>query len=130
MSKTVFFAEDDVDDCSFVEHALKEVAPEYKVLTAQDGVQAIQLLDTLPDQDMPELIILDYNMPQMDGLETLRFLEDNDRYRTIPKIMYSNGSYKGYIDSCMYYGAKAFITKGQTLEQIKKDVKQMLSYCG
>ena len=129
MGKTVLFAEDDVDDYYFVEHALKEVAPEYKVLTAQNGVQTIRLLDHLTDDEMPDLIILDYNMPQMDGLETLQFLENNDRYKLIPKVMYSNGSYKGYVDSCLSSGAKAFLTKGETLEQIKRDVEQMLSYC-
>ena len=129
MSKTVFFAEDDWDDYSFVEFAFQEIAPDCRIMNATDGVKAVEMLEHLSDQDIPDLIILDYNMPQMDGLETLRILESKERYRFIPKIIYSNGSYKGYVESCLSSGAKDFLTKGETLEQIKKDVQKMLSYC-
>lgn len=128
--RTILFAEDDNDDYSFVEDAIKAINPSCGVLEAKDGKQTLQLLQSLPDHQLPDLIILDYNMPQMDGLATLQSIKADTRYSTIPIIMYSNTNYSGYINNCLSSGAEAFITKGATLLQIKEDIHTMLSYCG
>ncbi len=126
---TILFAEDDLDDYSFVEQAFKEIAPEYNILPAKDGKETIEILDHLKDTDLPQLIVLDYNMPRLDGLQTLHSLELTDRYKNIPKVIYSNGNYYKQIKDCLSAGALAFLQKGNSLEEIRNDIKQMLSYC-
>ena len=87
----------------------------------------VDLLHTFSDDDLPSLIVLDYNMPLLNGLETLKVLELDQRFNKIPKIIYSNSTQNHIKKLCFSAKAKGYITKGVTMDEIKENIQEMLS---
>lgn len=59
---------------------------DHNVKSVTDGDEVIEFLDSFP---APDLVITDYNMPRMDGLEVLRHIRADERFRTLPVIVYT-----------------------------------------
>ena len=79
----IFLADDDVDDCSLFEDALREVSKETKLTTANDGKELMtKLEDIIPPP--PDVIFLDLNMPLMNGYECLAEIRATQKYKNIP----------------------------------------------
>ncbi len=126
--RTVLIVEDDPDDQDILSRAFTEVDPHYKITCLNDGRMLVDHLHALPDKEFPALIVLDYNMPLLNGLETLKVLELDQRYNKIPKIIYSSSSANYIKNLCYSANAKAYITKGITMDEIKENVQEMLSF--
>lgn len=80
MSVVILVVGDSVSDC-FV---IKEMLSKYNVLTACDGLEAMRLIDMNPDIDM---IIIDLDMPCLDGFELFESLKTDVRYKRLPTII-------------------------------------------
>lgn len=76
-----------VDDSATDRLIIKNMLSEYSILTACDGLEAIRLINAQADID---LIILDVNMPNMDGFEVLRILKSDNRYKQMRTIILTN----------------------------------------
>lgn len=76
-----------VDDSSTDRMLIKNMLYDYDVLAACDGLEALQLIDNNSDIDF---IILDLNMPNMDGFQLLNVLKSNEKYRNIRTIILTN----------------------------------------
>ncbi|HMH33033.1 MAG TPA: response regulator [Puia sp.] len=124
---TVIIVEDDEDDQEIVIRAFAEIAPHYTITCLSNGKLLVDLLHSLPESSLPSLIILDYNMPLLNGLETLQLLEIDQRYNKIPKIIYSSSSQHYIKNLCYAAHAKAYITKGVTMDEIKENIREMLT---
>lgn len=79
-----------VDDSATDRFIIKNMLSEYCVLTACDGVEAIRILE---EHEGIKLLILDLNMPNMDGFQVLRFLKENKRYEKLRTIILTNYGY-------------------------------------
>ena len=79
----------------------------YEVVQANSGVQALRLA---PEQ-RPDLILLDVNMPTIDGLETCRLLRSREATKTTPIIMVTTQSAKDIVDAAYASGASDYVTK-------------------
>ena len=88
----------------------------------------LQRLDTTDDDQLPLLIVLDYNMPEINGAEVLQVLSKNKRYQKIPKIMLSTSRFQKHIDDCMKLGAKAYLIKPDNMFQWKEVALKMLDF--
>lgn len=84
---------------------------------ANDGEMAIQWLEGLHKEDLPHLIVLDLNMPRMDGKTTLRYLKENDSFKSIPVIIYSTSEHSVDKQVCRQLGAALYVTKPSSFEQ-------------
>ena len=80
----------------------------FETACASNGAEALELIKSTT----PQLIILDLQMPVMDGLQLLEQMSGDDHLRTIPVIMYSAGHEKSQMDKALRLGAKAFMVKG------------------
>ncbi len=125
----ILIAEDDPDDQTILKIAFSEVAPHSQVTYIPNGEKMIEQLKTTPDDQLPSLIVLDYNMPVLNGLETLKLLEIDQRYKSIPKIVYSSAYNDRYKEQCFSANATAYLEKSVTIDEIKDNVKQMLAFC-
>ena len=100
--------DDDPDDIEVVCDAVKQVDATANCIAAYNGQQA---LDILESGLLPDYIFLDINMPVLAGMETLRAIRENRRYRSIPVIMYSTTSDPSEIKSFKKEGATDFLVK-------------------
>ncbi|MBT1698093.1 response regulator [Fulvivirgaceae bacterium PWU4] len=84
---TIFYADDDQDELDFFREALKLIDPSIECVTASNGREALQLLETI---GTPGVIFLDLNMPGIDGEGCLVSIKNNARLKDVPVIIYSS----------------------------------------
>ena len=80
--KIILLIEDDQLDVISVERSLNKIAHNYELFTAYNGIEALEILKDNPD-NLPDIIILDLNMPKMNGIEFLKVIKHDDRYKNI-----------------------------------------------
>jgi CheY-like chemotaxis protein len=81
---------------------------------ARDGVEAMAFLRCeaqRPQGQLPELILLDINMPRMNGFEVLKHLKADSAFRSIPVVMFTTSTSQDDIDLAYSEGANSYITK-------------------
>jgi CheY-like chemotaxis protein len=83
----------------------------------------------MPGNDLPCLIILDYNMPGLNGGQVLKAICQSMRYKSIPKIIWSTSDDMHNIKTCMDTGATTYLVKPFNLSEIRNQAKQMIEYC-
>ena len=89
---------------------------------AATGLEAMQILDC----QWLDLVLSDYNMPDMDGLEMLKAMKQNDMLKDIPVIMVTTEGSNQRIEEFLESGADAYIKKPFTPEQIRSHLNQLL----
>ncbi len=127
--RTIFLAEDDIDDQEFLKEAIFSIDPATVVVTFTSGLKFIKSISELSDVLLPTLIILDYNIPEVNGAEILEQLKGNKRYAAIPKIVWSTSDSELYRQSCLRHGASAYLVKPSSISGIQAMAKQMLNFC-
>jgi CheY-like chemotaxis protein len=128
-SPYIFLAEDDIDDQELLIEAMIHHADNVKIEIANNGRKAILFLENLPDHSLPCLIILDYNLPELDGAQILKALSTHIRYSNVPKVVWSTSNSHMYRQVCLDEGANAYFVKPSDIVGIKKLAKEMLSIC-
>jgi CheY-like chemotaxis protein len=125
MGRTLILAEDDVDDRFLFEQALREVAPDCELLTAGDGKE---LLTILSETDAPpEVIILDINMPFMDGFQVIDKMKSSPALRTIPVVVFSTTAQQSTVDSMYSKGASFYACKPYSFDELKEFISIVLA---
>lgn len=100
----------------------------YNILEAEHGKAALDLLDERGEE--VELILLDVNMPVMDGFQTLQALKDDDRLRDIPVIMVTTEGEKARIVQAIRMGAVNYVVKPFTPEELATRIVDALDQAG
>lgn len=110
-----------IDDDEIVRKALKRSLKLYgfEVYLAEDGLTGLNLAQ----EKRPTFILLDWIMPEMDGLEVLSELKHNKRTEDIPVFMLTDKGMIGDLDQAFEIGADDYITKPSDLKQLGKIVK-------
>lgn len=85
-SNWILSVDDDDSDAALISHQLKNI-PQAKVVRAKDGNQAIEIL--MAATDKPKFILLDINMPNMDGMEFLKIIRAKSMFADVPIIIVS-----------------------------------------
>jgi len=112
----LLIVEDDVNQRALYEEEMRDEG--YEVVTASDGRQAIQVAA----EAHPDLVIMDVNMPVMDGLDTMSRLIEADRH--VPVIIHT--AYESYKDSFASWSADAYVVKSGDLSGLKGKVRELL----
>lgn len=122
-------ADDDFEDMELMEDAITAIEPTVVLHKVQSGKAAIDYLRTQPADQLPCLIILDYNMPELKGSEILALIRHDERYANIPKVILSTSDTKAYMEECISNGASEYFVKPRHLGELSHIAKKMLSYC-
>jgi CheY-like chemotaxis protein len=89
---TILYAEDDPDDLFMVKQAFEQ-HDHIEVIHAPNGLDALQLLESMKSKSiLPCLVILDINMPVMDGKEALRKIRETTNFKEIPVVLFSTSN--------------------------------------
>ncbi len=96
----------------------------YDFIEAEDGEEALKLLEN--EYDDISLILLDWNMPGLDGYELLQMLKSDDRYKEIPVMMVTTESEKSNIIRAIKAGAINYLTKPFSNEDLITKIMECL----
>ena len=126
--QTIFWVDDDPDDLELFYEVLSELANQYTLHKFYNGREAMDYLENLQGFQFPCLIILDMNMPVMDGRQTLAALKSDSKYRNIPVVVFTTSSSETDRMFCAHHNT-AMITKPPQYDKLKEVVQNLLSYC-
>ena len=125
----ILIADDDDDDCYLVKSAFEDCKIENPLAFAQNGLEALDYLGTPQlGENNVGLIILDLNMPKMDGRETLKRLKESLTWRRIPVIVMTTSKALEDINSCYELGANCYITKPTSFDELSELVASVGSF--
>ncbi|SHG01508.1 response regulator [Flavisolibacter ginsengisoli] len=125
----VLYADDDPDDLMLVKEAFDRYADNVEVVTTTDGEQALFYLAGLDHfEPAPCLIILDINMPRLDGKEALKKIRSLPRFTDIPVVLFTTSSYTLDREFARQHKA-GFITKPLDVRQIESIADQFVQHC-
>ncbi len=94
----------------------------FAVTSKKDGLDALAWLSL---GHLPDFILLDINMPQLNGMELMAHLRNNGFYRHIPIVILSGENNAGIRKQCMELGAQAYFTKPFEPEVLKKTLQEL-----
>lgn len=123
---SILMADDDADDRLLTERALRQGFPQSGHLrTVSDGEELMGYLRKAcaDGQPLPDLILLDLNMPRMDGREVLRALKHDPDFRLIPVIVLTTSAAQEDILKSYELGVNAFVTKPAAFEELVKAMR-------
>ena len=125
----VLYADDDIDDIKFVEESFSETTKNIELITAYNGIDLINYLELLNQLDPnPCLIILDVNMPLLNGKETLLKIRQMDRFKNIPVVLFTTSSTDLDRSFARKYNA-GFVTKPLDSGQMRNITEQFIEHC-
>ena len=124
--KKIVLVDDDADDRQIFEDVLRDMDPETLLVCAENGLEMVAMLDKMPDDELPDMIILDQYMPKMTGKESLLFLRESHRYRHIPAILYSTYQVRDFYKECLELGATDVVAKPDTMQAYRGMIEQFL----
>lgn len=126
----IFMAEDDAEDRWIISEAMEHIKAAHLMLFAENGVLMLDLLKKHYERnELPCLIVLDLNMPKMNGTETLSHIKNDERFRNIPVIIYSTSINPFEKEKCMRLGAHSYITKPITFSDGVATAKTFHAFC-
>ena len=124
--KRILYADDDLDDKAWVSEANKLLNFSLDIYFVENGREVFDYLNG--KEELPALIVLDLNMPELDGRQTLKQLKSNTRYHQIPVVIVTTSSNKTDIEICNRLGASMYLVKPDSHAEWQYIVKQFLPY--
>lgn len=130
----VLLIEDSDEDYTAFARAMHLTGLEHTLHRCRDGEEALDFLfqQGSPDSkrmiSIPSLIVLDLNLPGMDGREVLARVKQDERLRAIPLIILTTSANPQDINECYRQGANSYQIKSANYEGFKHEVQRMVDY--
>ena len=124
----IFLVDDDPDDRYLFSEAIAEVVESYELQLFCDGSEIIDYLKKKPtDEELPDIIFMDINMPHINGLAALQLIRNELRMNSLPIAMYSTSSAEANIEESLSLGANIYITKPASFDKLKELLHKALN---
>jgi len=123
----ILYAEDDHDDFEALEDALSQVTPNYHLHHSKNGEEVLQYLNDAANP-RPCLLVLDLNMPVMNGKEVLKWVKAHDSFRNIPVMIFTTSSREDDIKLCQSFNC-TFFRKPTLYRDLLHIAQVMLQIC-
>jgi chemotaxis family two-component system response regulator Rcp1 len=124
----VLLVEDNPGDVRLTREALKEARIAVNLSVANDGLEAMKMLRQeapYANQPLPDLVLLDLNMPRMDGREVLRQIKTDENLKRIPVVILTTSAAEKDILQAYGLHANCYITKPVELDQFMEIIKSI-----
>lgn len=126
---TILYAEDDMDDLQLVVECFQKFKDEIEIRHAVNGKEALEILEEMKAKNSrPCLIILDINMPVMDGKQALVKIKNAPAFKEIPTVLFTTSNNKLDIAFAHTWGAD-FVTKPLKYEDIDHLAEEFSKRC-
>ena len=126
--QTILLVEDNADDEELTLRALKKSHIMNRVVVARDGVEAIEYLRTCEVSALPQVVLLDLNLPKIDGLGVLRAIRADERTRLVPVVILTSSVEEQDLVRGYGLGANSYVRKPVDFTQFVDAVKQLGMY--
>lgn len=125
----ILVVDDDREDQLILGEYFADIGVSSQVKYLDNGETTISFLDaTEKNEELPKLIVLDLNMPVLNGTQTLIYLKRTTRYRHIPVIIFSTSENEEEKRKCLSYGAIDYLVKPMTWNEGHAMAKRFASY--
>jgi len=127
--KTILYVDDDADDRELLGEIMQKIAPEVKVVFSENGLQALELLVEAKETTFrPCLIVLDLNMPYLDGRQTFERIKADTELKNIPVVILSSGQNPADIS---FFGKEAvpYFTKPVRISDMENLASKLITHC-
>lgn len=113
-----------IDDSRAIRSILRRILRDmqFEVLEASNGREALEVLAA---SDPPDLVMVDWNMPEMNGLEFIKAVRADERYRALPLLMVTSESELGHVGMALEAGCDEYAMKPFTADVIRDKLALM-----
>jgi len=116
----ILLIEDDTDDIELLEEALKSNRVAYQLTSIKEGDRVMAHL--LADKQIPDIIVLDFNLPKLHGREILSQIKSSEKYGAVPVVVLTTSASKEDISFAKDMGANHYITKPTSISDFNRAV--------
>jgi DNA-binding response OmpR family regulator len=127
----IVIVEDNPADAKIVRMALSRRDPDLEMIVLEDGARAISYFSSDKnggDSSICDLILLDLNLPCVNGFEVLEFLKASAKLKKIPVVVLSGSSSQQDITRSYELGANTYISKPTGIEDVFEMARQLIAY--
>lgn len=127
----ILLVEDNDDDVLLTKHAFKAASVPVVFQVARDGLEALSLLRREPpyvDAETPHIIMLDLNMPRMDGRQLLKELKQDKHLQAIPAIILTTSAAEEDVSSAYQNHASAYMAKPMDLQEFIERTERFANF--
>jgi two-component system, chemotaxis family, response regulator Rcp1 len=128
MHRVVLLVEDSSGDVRLTQEAFRDADPSIELHVANDGVEAMAFLrreGIHAGAPRPDFILLDLNLPKMDGREVLAHIKENDGLKTIPTVILTTSDAEADVLTSYQLRANCYLSKPVQLEEFEGLVKSI-----
>ncbi|AYN68634.1 response regulator [Euzebyella marina] len=122
----ILFIEDDAIETMKFKRILAKLKVQHKITEAKNGEEALEVLGSA-DQ-LPDIILLDLNMPRMSGIEFLKVLKADEHYKYLPTIMLTTSQNRADLLECYRIGIAGYILKPLKYEDYEDKLTKVVQY--
>ena len=127
----IIVVDDDDEDQLIMQEYFEGIHADGRVKYLQNGQQVLDYLEAVTDDSLlPNLIILDLNMPLLNGTNTLLHIKRNNRFKNITVIILSTSENENEKRKCLSFGAHEYLVKPFTYEEGANMVRKFAVYLG
>jgi CheY-like chemotaxis protein len=123
-SYTILITEDDADDVAMIKKALAGSGFEGRIDHARDGEQLMEQLA----RQLPDLVLLDLNMPRKSGLEAIAEIRATPALRSVPLVVLSTSGHGPDVSACYAAGANSYVIKPMSFAGLQTAIRSICDY--
>ncbi len=125
---SILICDDDEDDLYLIKSIFNDTKFSNQTVYLKNGTELLEYLQNQKKETSVGLVLLDLNMPKMDGRETLRIIKNNPEYRRIPVVILTTSNAPQDIEKCYELGANCFMTKPSSYEGLNDAIKTLSKF--
>ncbi|WJJ95208.1 response regulator [Algibacter luteus] len=122
----ILLIEDDMIEVMKLNRTISSLELEHKIVEANNGEEALKILNK--KDELPDIILLDLNMPKINGIEFLNILKNDDILKYIPTIILTTSSNQRDLLECYEIGIAGYVLKPLKYEDYVAKIEKLLAY--
>ncbi len=122
----ILFIEDDTIETMKLHRTVSKLQVKHQITEAKNGEEALRILRS--GSKLPDIILLDLNMPRMSGLEFLKILKEDESFKYLPTIILTTSENRADLLECYRIGIAGYVIKPLKYEDYEYRLKQVFGY--
>lgn len=122
----ILLIEDDMIEVMKLNRTISSLKLEHKIVEANNGEEALKILEK--KDELPDIILLDLNMPKINGIEFLSILKADDILKYIPTIILTTSNNQKDLLECYKIGIAGYVLKPLKYEEYVFKIEKLLAY--